>query len=98
MSGTGNGSRTGKPGTPARRDRTRPVELIALAAGFGIFSGLVVGFATREWILAAEFFGVIFIVSLVVLAMLVLGQPKPDDPAKPGQPGQPGDDDMPLGH
>jgi hypothetical protein len=92
-------SGSGKPRTPGRRDRTRPVELIALAAGFGIFSGLVVGFATREWILAAEFFGVIFIVSLVVLAMLVLGQPKPDDPVKPGQGGAtPEDDDTPRGH
>ncbi|MFC5502239.1 hypothetical protein ACFPJ4_08305 [Lysinimonas soli] len=61
-----------KQATPNRRDRTRPVELIVLAAVFGVFSGLVVGLATREWILAAIFFGVVFIVSLVVLAMLVL--------------------------
>ncbi|HEY4153275.1 MAG TPA: ABC transporter ATP-binding protein, partial [Pseudolysinimonas sp.] len=60
------------PGTPTRRDRMRPAELVGLAAAFGIFTGLVVGLATREWILALIFFGVVFIVSLVVLAMLSL--------------------------
>ncbi len=68
-----------KAGAPSRRDRMRPLELVGLAAAFGIFTGLVVGLATREWILAAVFFGVIFIVSLVVLAMLSLGISHPDD-------------------
>jgi len=60
------------PTGPTRRDRMRPVELLGLAATFGIFTGLVVGLATREWILALIFFGVVFIVGLVVLAMLSL--------------------------
>ena len=74
-----------KPGAPTRKDRTRPVELIALSALFALFTGLIVGLATREWILAAIFFGVVFIVSLVSLAMIMLGQtpdadlPKVDD-------------------
>ncbi len=86
---------SGTPQKPDRRTRTRPIELVVLSAIFGGFTGLVVGLATREWILAAEFFGVIFIVSLVVLAMIMLGQAPPDDPsARRGQ----GTDDGPLGH
>jgi hypothetical protein len=70
-----------RAGDPTRKDRTRPVELIGLSAVFGVFTGLVVGFATREWILAAIFFGVVFIVSLVALAMIMLGQtPDADRP------------------
>jgi hypothetical protein len=51
-----------KPGasrrpTPTRKDKTRPVELIGLSAVFGVFTGLIVGLATREWLLAAIFFG-----------------------------------------
>ncbi len=79
-----------KPGAasrsqPTRKDRTRPVELVGLSAVFGVFTGLIVGLATREWILAAIFFGVVFIVSLVSLAMIMLGhtpdadRPKVDD-------------------
>jgi len=70
---------------PTRKDKTRPVELIGLSAVFGVFTGLIVGLATREWLLAAIFFGVVFIVSLVALAMIMLGHtpdadlPKVDD-------------------
>lgn len=80
-----------RSGAPSRRDQTRPVELIGLSALFGVFTGLVVGFATREWILAAIFFGVVFIVSLVVLAMLVLGR-TPDSELPPS------DDEKPSAH
>jgi type IV secretory pathway TrbD component len=64
---------------PTRRDRMRPLELLGLAGTIGVFVGLVVGLATRQWILAAIFFGVIFIVSLVVLAMLSLAAGSPDE-------------------
>jgi hypothetical protein len=64
---------------PSRRDRMRPLELLGLAGTIGVFVGLVVGLATRQWILAAIFFGVIFIVSLVVLAMLSLTTGSPDE-------------------
>jgi hypothetical protein len=81
--------RTAKPRRPdpTRKDQTRPLELIGLSAVFGVFTGLVVGFATREWILAAIFFGVVFIVSLVSLAMIMLGQtPDADLPSADGDP------------
>ncbi len=68
-------------GTATRKDKTRPVELIGLSAVFALFTGLIVGMATREWFLAAIFFGVVFIVSLVALAMIMLGQtPDADRP------------------
>jgi len=81
-----------KAGPPTRRDRMRPLELLALAGAIGIFAGLIVGLGTREWILAAIFFGVIFIVSLVVLAMLSLTIGSSDD-VLPGV-----DDEGPGGH
>jgi hypothetical protein len=77
---------------PTRRDRMRPVELLVLAATFGIFTGLVVGLATREWLLALIFFGVVFIVALVVLAMLSLAV-VPSGEKLPQQ-----DDDAPSAH
>lgn len=66
---------------PSRRDRTRPVELLALSAGFAIFVGLVVLMSTRETVLALIFAGIAFIVSLVVLAMLALAV-RPDKDEK----------------
>ena len=81
-----------KTGTPSLRDRMRPLELLAMAGGIGIFVGLIVGLSTREWILAAIFCGVVFIVSLVVLAMLSLAVGPPTN-TLPG-----GDEDGPTGH
>jgi len=86
------GERNEQTGGPSRRDRLRPLELLGLAGAIGVFAGLVVGLATREWILAAIFFGAIFIVSLVVLAMLSLAASSPDEKL-PGM-----DDDAPSGH
>ena len=86
-----------RPDAPTRRDRMRPVELLGLAGAIGVFAGLVVGLTTREWILAAVFFGVIFIVSLVVLAMLSLAAISPDE-MLPGQDGDRIDGDQPSGH
>lgn len=57
---------------PSRRDRTRPAELLGISAVLAVFAGLVVLMSTRDLALSAIFFGVAFIVSLVVLAMLVL--------------------------
>jgi len=81
-----------KTGTPSLRDRMRPLELLAMAGGLGIFVGLIVGLSTREWILAAIFCGVVFIVSLVVLAMLSLAVGPPTN-RLPGS-----DEDGPTGH
>ena len=72
---------------PSRRERFRPVELLGLAAVLALFVGLGVLFSTRDVLLAAEFFGVGFIVSLVVLAMLMLvvrTPAPPDDDAGSG--------------
>jgi hypothetical protein len=58
--------------TPSFRDRVRPVELLALSGGLGLFAGLVVLMSTRDVVLALIFLGIAFIVTLVVLAMLAL--------------------------
>ena len=58
--------------TPSRRDRSRPAELLAIAGVLALFAGLVVLMSTRDPVLALIFFGIGFIVSLVVLAMLAL--------------------------
>ncbi len=60
------------PTPPSRRDRTRPAELLILAAIMALFVGLVVLMSTRQWELALIFLGVTFIVALVGLAMLSL--------------------------
>jgi peptidoglycan/LPS O-acetylase OafA/YrhL len=58
--------------SPTKKDRVRPAELIALAAGFALFAGLVVLMSTRDIVLSLVFFGLAFIVVLIVLAMLTL--------------------------
>ncbi len=65
---------------PSRRDRTRPAELLGLSAVLGAATGVIAFFGTRSLLLAAEFAGVAFIVSLVGFAMLLLAvSPKRDD-------------------
>ena len=58
--------------TPSRKDRTRPAELLILSLILGAFACLVVYLVTRELVLSLIFLGVVFIASLVVLAMLSL--------------------------
>jgi hypothetical protein len=75
------------PTPPTRRDRTRPAELLGLSAVIAIGIGVITFFGTRTFLLAAEFAGVAFIVSLVVFAMLLLAiSPKRggDDEQGPG--------------
>jgi hypothetical protein len=67
--------------TPSRRDRTRPLELLALSGGLAIFTGLVVLMSTRDIVLSLIFTGIAFIVGLVVLAMLALAV-RPDGEEK----------------
>ena len=57
---------------PSRRDRLKPVELLVLSGILSLFVGVVVLFTTRELVLSAIFFGVAFIVTLVVMAMFSL--------------------------
>jgi hypothetical protein len=63
--------------TPSLRDRMRPAEFVGIAAVLALFVGLIVLMSTREPILSLVFFGIAFIVTLVVLALFVLGM-KPD--------------------
>jgi hypothetical protein len=58
--------------TPEWRDRTRPAELLGISAVLALFAGLVVFMSTRDFVLGLIFFGIAFIVSLVVLAMVAL--------------------------
>ena len=65
---------------PSLRERMRPVELLLISAGLGLFAGLVVFMSTREIVLGLIFLGIAFIVSLVGLAMLALAvQPTGDE-------------------
>ena len=57
---------------PSKRDVFKPVELIVLSAVMALFVGLTVLLSTRSPLLAVIFFGVAFIVVLVVIAMMVL--------------------------
>lgn len=77
---------------PTRRDRTRPAELLGISAVLAVVTGIITYFGTRDLLLAAEFAGVAFIISLVVLAMLLLAI-SPNDGG-----GDDGDRDRPREH
>jgi hypothetical protein len=66
---------------PSRRDRYRPAELISLSAIIALFGGLVTLMSTRDVVLALIFFGVVFILTLMTIALLVMAI-KPDDAEK----------------
>jgi hypothetical protein len=77
---------------PTRRQRTRPVELLALSGGLAIFVGVVTLIAARSPILAVVMLGIVFIVALVSLAMLevvVQRDPKNDSTSAPTQKAKP---------
>ena len=66
--------------TPSLRDRLRPLELLSLSAVLGGFTGLVILFTTREWWLAGIGFGVAFILSIMMIALLALSaKPNADE-------------------
>jgi VIT1/CCC1 family predicted Fe2+/Mn2+ transporter len=65
--------------SPNRKDRTRPLELLGLAAGFGVFVGLITLMASREPVLALIALAVTFILAIVVLATLNLTVSVSDD-------------------
>ncbi|MEY4102130.1 MAG: hypothetical protein RIR88_264 [Actinomycetota bacterium] len=58
--------------TASKRDRLKPLELITIAAVVGLFTGGIVLLSSRDLTLTAIWFGIAFIVALVVLAMFVL--------------------------
>lgn len=66
---------------PSRRDRFKPAELVSLSLVIALFGGLVVLLTTRDVVLSLVFFGIIFILTLVTIALLVLAI-KPDDEEK----------------
>lgn len=72
--------------TPSRRELLRPLELIAFAAGLGVFTGLVVLISVRSWTMGGIGFGVAFIVGLVGLAMFALTTKNDDEPGSDGEP------------
>lgn len=55
-----------------KRERFKPFELVGIAALLGLFTGLTVLMASRDVILSATWFGLTFIITVVVLAMFVL--------------------------
>ena len=57
---------------PTRRDRFLPAELLGISIGLGVFVGLIVLIATREFILAGVALGIAFILSLVLMALFAL--------------------------
>ena len=57
---------------PTKRERFKPLELLAISAVFGLFTGLIVLMSSRDVTLSATWFGLTFIITLVVLAMFVL--------------------------
>ncbi|CAD6011373.1 hypothetical protein [Agreia sp. COWG] len=86
---------------PSKRDIFRPAELIILAAVMALFVGLAVLLSTRTPLLALIFFGVAFIVVLVVTAMLVLTfKPNKDEQTELDDPDAdiPGDVPPPSAH
>ena len=58
--------------TATKRDRLKPLELIMIAAVVGLFTAGIVLLSSRDLTLSAIWFGIAFIVALVVLAMFVL--------------------------
>jgi hypothetical protein len=63
---------------PRKRDRVRPGEVLGLSAVLALFVGFGVLISTRNLVLAVEFAGAGFILSIVVCATLLLAISKPD--------------------
>lgn len=66
---------------PSRRDRFRPAELIGLSLVIATFGGLVTLLTTRDLALSLIVFGIIFILTLLTIALLVMAV-KPDEEEK----------------
>ena len=65
---------------PTLRERARPAEVLGLAAVLAAFVGVGVLMSTRNLLLAVEFFGAAFVVSVVICATLLLAISKPEPP------------------
>ena len=65
---------------PTLRERARPAEVLGLAAVLAGFVFVGVLFSSRNLLLAVEFFGAAFVVSVVICATLLLAISKPEPP------------------
>ena len=63
---------------PTRKDVMRPFELLGIAGAIAVFCGLIILATTRDLLVTAIGFGVIFILALLTLALLALVM-KPGD-------------------
>lgn len=63
---------------PRRRALLKPFELLSISAGFGVFVLLIFLLTTRNFVNGIIAAGIVFIISIVVLAMLVMSyKPNP---------------------
>lgn len=63
---------------PRRRALLKPFELLGISGGFGLFVLLVFLLTTRNLVNGVIAAGIVFVISLVVLAMLVMSyRPNP---------------------
>jgi hypothetical protein len=76
-----NSHEQGEEVNPSRRDRLRPLELVGFSAVLAAFAAGVVALTTRDWkMLVPVTAGIVFIVSLLGLALLGLGmKPNAED-------------------
>lgn len=75
-----------QPHTPSRRDRLRPLELVGFSGVLAVFAGLVVMLVLRtpdgvvDFAKAGIVAAVVFIVSLLIVALIGLGaKPSEED-------------------
>lgn len=65
---------------PSLRERARPAEVLGLSGVLAAFVGVGVLIASRTPLLALEFAGAAFVVSVLVCATLLLAISKPEPP------------------
>jgi hypothetical protein len=82
---------------PSRKDVMRPYEYLAIAAGIALFSGIVIFATTRDLVIAGVGLGIIFIITLMSLALLALAM-KPSDSELNDLAAQSRNDDGPSAH
>lgn len=63
----------GTPAKPTRSELLKPIELVSISAIMALFVGLTILLTTRNWALTGIAFGITFIVALITIAMLALG-------------------------
>lgn len=56
---------------PSKSERMRPVELLVMSLVLSLFIGLVVWLTARDFNLGLIFFGISFVVALLLLSMLL---------------------------